>query len=467
MPPKKKSRIVVENPFGPQSSIVGLTDFQQGILHDLYNLRLKNVSSIEEGFGFNKDFLPLEQFYIFSQFNEKLKLSSEALNIYRLRLVRDDQYFEISSPEWVANSIFMSMIDGTLMPAIDIFVDVKVLTEMKPWNEFKLEETLDRDNIIVREISCYGIALLNEVVKKVKMDRCKMVLAVNTHFVCDRGCFSSDKLDIHTTRVDFYYDVDSNEVQANYEDNALSAPRRIEFEKTTLYILGNQKKIFKDGENLPKWAYKQGVVKLSLSDIINIRIYNTMCSILLEQHHISLLHLHFNEMQPWSGIYCAICLLFNFHLLLSDASKSEVLKAFSKHSDIYKSPKAPSGEKDPRWAQKLIMDLYQVFLFLYCKPLLTGGITFSEIYEQYDAGDPLSIGVCSACRQCDTATALMLCEVESCPAAMHVFCMSDPEDARAKWPSLFLTTATTNDDEPPWYCSDHHHQQQQEKHLLH
>jgi hypothetical protein len=453
MPQKKRSRKnPIKNPFAEGGSFNNsLTTTQRAILFAVYNVQVK-TQSIEEGFRVGTDFLPIEQHYLYSQFCKKITLTSEELVTERKKLTEDNDYFQEHSPEYIANAMYLRMLDGTLIPAIDFFVDYTTSPKSLPWSQVSMEEKLKKDDLPIRDIGSYNRSMLERVLAKVRELKSDMVLLVNTHFLCNGEVYTSKDLDMHSTYVLFHYNSISQDVEARYIDNALSASKREEFEKKTLYIDGNSRKVFSVEDTLPKWAKKAGVVTCSLANDINIRIFNMMTS-LLQTESINLEHNHLMEMQPWYGIYCAVCVLFDLHLgIFDDDTRRQILAAFGTSPNLTMGRKPPCGEES-RNVHKLLYDSYEIFCATddAMKILLQEAIDFGDINEQRDIEDVVSVGICSICKQCDDPSHLLLCDIEACSVCTHVQCV-DPE----QYPSATQTYPCIDAaNEPPWFCPTH------------
>jgi nitrogen regulatory protein PII-like uncharacterized protein len=261
MPPKKKQKTKTKlfDTESLPSSFYNLSDRQKTILQWLYNLRhvprpriaTEIDTQTEQNPYFSTDYLPLEQWWIYSQSKPTLLVSNEKLQMYRGQLIEAKaraEYFPTILPEWIANVHFMSVLNGTLMPAIDIFVDVTQRTvPPRAWNELKLEEKIDVNLVVIREMSIYATYILTEVIEQVKKNHISLTVLVTTHFICDPSCYTSTSLDLHTTTITFSYE--HNQIIAAYEDLALSNDCAAEFNTQTLYMYNDKKQYILQHKN--------------------------------------------------------------------------------------------------------------------------------------------------------------------------------------------------------------------------
>ena len=87
-----------------------------------------------------------------------------------------------------------------------------------------------------------------------------------------------------------------------------------------------------------------------------------------------------------------------------------------------------------------MMHLYERWLWLTQRDVFEEASKWC-IDNSLRVGDFLSAGCCNICDQFDSPGAIMLCEIDECPLAMHCFCNSP---------------VYTIDDMPDkWYCAMH------------
>jgi hypothetical protein len=164
-------------------------------------------------------------------------------------------------------------------------------------------------------------------------------------------------------------------------------------------------------------------------------VYNLSLSL-----QVALTHTQKFEYQSWNVSQCALAMLFDLHLNIPDENRKEICSIFTKHKCHIPQNTKLSKKIEDKSGNNTMLHLYERWLYL----------NYREVFQEAEKwcidnslriGEYVSAGCCFKCDQFDSPESIMLCEVESCPNALHYFCSTEP---------IFSNLPAA-----PWYCHDH------------
>ena len=169
-------------------------------------------------------------------------------------------------------------------------------------------------------------------------------------------------------------------------------------------------------------------------------------------------HIQVNEYQSWNISQCALAMMFDLYSCIPDSLRLKVCDLYTKHPTCIQQT---LKSVDNRSGNNTLMNLFEKWL----------GDTHIELFEDANdwcevnslrIGDELSSGICMCCGQTDTPDLTLLCEVESCPGAMHSFCCPvateiDTQKGAGTGTDIAISMGGNVDIDldSPWYCNEH------------
>jgi hypothetical protein len=271
--------------------------------------------------------------------------------------------------------------------------------------------------------------------------------------------------DTHVATVTLRYDPGTEQIQAEYQDQAFSAADRItafggrfdaEDKKSARYnfIAGvlNENGSANDGRT---HANVSGVKSLYPQYRMSYRLYEIVFKTLAAQN-VVMTHTQVHCLQPRKISYCSTAMLFSQYLPMNYNQQRLLLNRLryhTNHAALYKSVTSVHQgiETTP---QLLLLALFEQYFESQHKELIIAAKADSELNKIKDY-DACNNAICRVCYSVDSHDDMVMCgSVKECPVAQHAFCRYGLDDNNTQPPTeTDLRNILLSKDGDEWFCS--------------
>ena len=424
-------------PFPASLETVDLPETARALLRRLWTLRTHDALVMR---AFQSKLSQDEQQYVFARLMNAHPLNSSSLARIRQvcaserRLATEDKRRGRCSKvslEWAQGVDVIDRARGTLALSIKLFIDARKVRK----GGIDTFEGWDPEKVFAKPLDARESALLREIWNDVLSTGHPRTVLVLVFVMHGPTTWPKQEYDGHVTKM-----VLRPDGTASYEDHAMSTAERLEdsdvgvwVDKRGRYYVEPSAAPAKRQKIAPRpdWAKPGTARRITPNTRWQVAVYDAL------RAHLAglgcdLLHDQLVSLQSFATPQCAVAMLFDQVVRVPDAARAAVCAAFRDHPDRTEPRRKADG--DDRSGNDVLMQLFETYLQLHHAPTIEEAALWSK-ENSLDVGALLSSGVCDLCEQYDSPGALLLCEDEMCPCAVHTFCAGVTSDVpwRCSW----------------------------------